>query len=121
MSEKSPPISPSACMLSYRGGATFQRWRGGTAPTPPRASMSGLCTCVIAQPAARIGIANFHTPLCGIHGGCPPVGEPAAWNPAGLFFAQRSAAQVDASAITSRVQQALSFAKGLTQPANNAL
>ena len=88
--------------------------------------MSGLCTCVIAQPAARIGIANFHTPLCGIHGGCPPVGEPAAWNPAGLFFAQRSEAkQQDASAITSRaslsIQQALSFAKGLTQPAAVAL
>ena len=84
--------------------------------------MSGLCTCVIAQPAAKIGIANFHTPLCGIHGGCPPVDEPMAWKPSGLFFANWSPTKkLDAAAIVSRaslsIQKALVVAKGLTQPA----
>ena len=68
---------------------------------------TGFCTCLVSQPAAKIGFANFHTPMCGIHGGgCPLVGKSPYGKPTGLFFANWSPA--------ASIQQAVAFAKGLT-------
>lgn len=75
------------------------------------------CTCILAKPAGAMGLSTLHGALCMQHGaaGCPEVGKPVEYNPAGLFFAKWDASRALQSAMTTSLP---AFAKSFTrQPA----
>ena len=75
------------------------------------------CTCILAKPAGAMGLSTLHGALCMQHGaaGCPEVGKPVEYNPAGLFFAKWDATRALQSAMTTLLP---AFAKSFTrQPA----
>ena len=75
------------------------------------------CTCILAKPAGAMGLSTLHGALCMQHGaaGCPEVGKPVEYNPAGLFFAKWDASRALQSVMTASLP---AFAKSFTrQPA----